>query len=257
MLDALYSAALDVSRQREETISVSKLESVISSMPPAINAYEALSRTQNIKVIAEIKRRSPSKGFLADIPSAASQAALYEQSGASAISVLTETSGFGGNLDDLKQARSAAGIPLLRKDFIQTEYQILEARAAGADFVLLIVTWLQPQVFAKLSNFAKELGLGVLAETHSEAEIEIAVSSGSQLIGINTRDLETFEVDISLFEKMAGLLPEGTIKVAESSVKTVVDVQRYKNAGADCVLIGEALVKGDPKVLIPEFTSIT
>lgn len=257
MLDSLFHAALTDSNHRKESISTSLLEEQILCLAPTIDVYEALKPASNIKLIAEIKRKSPSKGFLAEIPDAGDQASKYELFGASAISVLTEGSGFGGSLEDLRTARSAAAIPLLRKDFIQNEYQILEARAAGADFILLIVTWLDPELYARLSSFAHSIGLGVLSETHSEAEIEIAASIGAGLIGINTRDLETFEVDISLFEKMAGLLPQTTIKVAESSVKTVVDVQRYRNSGADCVLIGEALVTGDPAVLIPEFISVT
>lgn len=257
MLDSLFQAALQDSNSRKLSISESHLESQIDQLGPVINAYEALKPSGHINLIAEIKRRSPSKGFLADIPDAGLQASTYERFGASAISVLTENSGFGGSLEDLRSARKSAGIPLLRKDFIQNEYQILEARAAGADFILLIVTWLDPALYARLSSFAKSLGLGVLSETHSEAEIDIAASNEAKLIGINTRDLETFEVDISLFEKMVDRLPETTIKVAESSVKSVVDVQRYRNAGADCVLIGEALVTGDPAELIPEFISVT
>ncbi len=256
MLDQLFDAALKASQRREASISEQDLLDQISQIPKPIDVYAALAKSQQIKLIAEIKRRSPSRGFLAEIPSAANQALLYQQSGAHAISVLTEESGFGGKLEDLIDARSKASIPLLRKDFISTEYQILEARAAGADFVLLILAWLTPERFKALLAFAEDLGVGVLVETHSLAEIELANSAGAKLIGINTRDLQTFKTDIGLFEKMAQALNPSAIKVAESSVKTVADVIRYRSAGADVALVGEALVTADPAKLIPEFTSV-
>lgn len=256
MLDQLFDAALKASQRREATISERELLEQISNIPKPLDVYAALARTENIKLIAEIKRRSPSRGFLAEIPSAAAQAELYQNSGAHAISVLTEESGFGGKLEDLVAARSSATIPLLRKDFISTEYQILEARAAGADFVLLILAWLPVERFKELLTFAHELGLGVLVETHTLGEIEIANQAEAGLIGINTRNLQTFETDIGLFEKMAQTLNPAAIKVAESSVKTVADVIRYRNAGADVALVGEALVTSDPAKLIPEFTSV-
>jgi indole-3-glycerol phosphate synthase len=169
---------------------------------------------------------------------------------------LTEESGFKGSLDDLVQVRKAATIPLLRKDFISTEYQILEARAAGADFILLILAWLPVQKYLDLYRFAHELGMGVLVETHTLDEIDVANQSGAQLIGINTRNLENFSTDIGLFEQMAAALNPNSIKVAESSVTKLEDVIRYREAGADCVLVGEALVTGNPGLLIPSFTSV-
>ena len=256
MLDQLFDAALKASQRREAKISEQDLLEQITNTPAAIDVYAALAKSDHIKLIAEIKRRSPSRGFLAEIPSAAHQAELYQESGAHAISVLTEESGFGGNLEDLVAARSKATIPLLRKDFISTEYQILEARAAGADFVLLILAWLTEQRFRELFAFAEDLGLGVLVETHTLDEIELANISGARLIGINTRNLQNFQTDIGLFEKMAQALNPIAIKVAESSVKTVADVIRYRNAGADIVLVGEALVTSDPAKLIPEFISV-
>lgn len=256
MLNQLFDAALKASQRREQTISEQDLLDKIEATPKAIDVYAALSKSSHIKLIAEIKRRSPSRGFLADIPSAAAQAELYQKSGAHAISVLTEESGFGGKLEDLVDARTKTSIPLLRKDFISTEYQILEARAAGADLVLLILAWLPEQRFRELYEFADALGLGVLVETHTLAEIDIANQAGSKLIGINTRDLQTFKTDLGLFEQMASALDDKAIKVAESSVKTVADVVRYRNAGADVALVGEALVTSDPAILIPEFTSV-
>ena len=256
MLEGLFHAARKDSDSRQETISEANLLDLIEQLAGPLDAYSALKPAENIKLIAEIKRKSPSKGFLAEIPDSGAQAEIYQKYGAHAISVLTETTGFGGSLEDLKRVRSFAQIPLLRKDFISNEYQILEARAAGADFILLILAYLDQATFERLFKYAHDLGLGVLVETHTVQEIERANSVGAALIGINTRNLETFETDLSLFEEMAGLLSPRAIKVAESSVKTVEDVQTYRNAGADVVLVGEALVTNDPAVLIPQFISV-
>jgi indole-3-glycerol phosphate synthase len=256
VLDGLFQQALAASARRQERISEADLLGRIQALPPVLDAYVALAPGERIKLIAEIKRASPSKGFLAEIPSAAQQAKIYESFGAHAISVLTEESGFKGSLEDLVEARSAVEIPLLRKDFISNEYQIFEARAAGADFVLLILAWLPQERFAQLFDFAHQLGLGVLVETHTLDEIDVANQVGARLIGINTRNLETFATDLGLFEKMAGALSSDAIKVAESSVKSKQDVIRYRSAGADVVLVGEALVTGNPELLIPQFTSV-
>jgi indole-3-glycerol phosphate synthase len=256
VLEDLFAQALADAKQREQLVSAAALEARIANLSKAVDARAALARGERIKVIAEIKRRSPSKGFLAEIPSAAAQAASYQRGGASAISVLTEPSGFGGSLADLEAARAAVELPLLRKDFISNEYQLLEARAYGADFALLIASWLSPQRYRELLAFAYDLGLQVLTETHSAAEIEISASAGAEIIGINTRDLNTFETDINLFAELAAGLPANVIKVAESSVRTVQDVSDYRAAGADCVLIGEALVRGDAERLLAEFTAV-
>ncbi len=255
MLDGLFAQALADANQREQLVSAANLEERIATLSKAVDARAALARGERVKVIAEIKRRSPSKGFLAEIPSAAAQAASYQRGGASAISVLTEPSGFGGSLADLEAARAAVALPLLRKDFISTEYQLLEARAFGADFALLIASWLSPQRYRELLSFALGLGLQVLTETHSAAEIDVAASAGAEIIGINTRDLNTFNTDINLFADLAASLPADVVKVAESSVRTVQDVIDYRAAGADCVLIGEALVRGDAESLLAEFTA--
>lgn len=256
MLDGLFAQALADANLREQRLSAAELEARISTLAPTLDTKLALRRAERVKVIAEIKRRSPSKGFLAEIPDAADQAATYQRGGASAISVLTEASGFGGSLADLVAARAAVSLPLLRKDFISTEYQLLEARAFGADFALLIASWLSPSRYRELLHFAHQIGLQVLTETHSAAEIEVAAGAGAEIIGINTRDLNTFETDIDLFAQLAATLPRDVIKVAESSVRTVQDVIDYRAAGADCVLIGEALVRGDAEKLLAEFTSV-
>jgi indole-3-glycerol phosphate synthase len=256
VLDELFAGAVADSAAREEQISALELESQISGLGPTIDVIAALSPASKIRVIAEIKRRSPSRGEMAPITDVSALAKTYQESGAAAISVLTERHGFSGSPADLRAARQAVEIPLLRKDFIANEYQLLEARAWGADFALLIATWLTPARFAELYRFATDIGLGVLAETHSEADIDSAVAAGSRIIGINTRDLQTFKTDIDLFAKLAGLLPADAIKVAESSVKDVADVRAYRAAGADCVLVGEALVTGDARALLEQFTSV-
>lgn len=257
MLDALFAAASDDADIRSKTASQESLEQLVSQMDNCVSATAALAPSNQIKVIAEIKRASPSMGDLAAIPSAADLAFTYQQSGAHAISVLTERTGFKGSLHDLESASASVQIPTLRKDFVSSEYQILEARVAGASFVLLILSWLREADFLRLYKFAHDIGLGVLVETHTEEEIRVATDAGSEIVGINTRNLETFETDLSLFEKMAHLLPDSTIKVAESSVKQAADVTRYWNAGATAVLIGQALVTGDPKKLIPEYIAAT
>lgn len=257
MLDGLFKAAAAASSQRATSTSESDLLRQIDLAEAVVDVYDALAPADHMKIISEIKRRSPSRGFLAEIPDAAAQAKIYESAGAHAISVLTEESGFGGSLDDLVAARRAVSIPLLRKDFISSEYQILEARAFGADFVLLILSWLKESDYRRLYDFATDLGLGVLVETHSVEEIEIANNSPARLIGINTRDLNTFKTDIGLYEQMSLKLRADAIRVAESSVRTVEDVRRYRDAGADVVLVGEALVTADPSALIPEFTSVS
>lgn len=257
MLEKLFAQALRDSNLREQTVSKLALQETISQLPAPIDAYEALKPSGSVKLIAEIKRASPSKGFLAEIPSAGYLGRGYQASGAHAISVLTETSGFNGSLEDLKAVTKAVDIPVLRKDFISNEYQILEARAAGASFVLLILSYLDANQAGQLMSYANSLGLGVLVETHSEQEIETAVSLGAKLIGINTRNLNTFQTDPELFSKLADQLPTGVIKVAESAVKTLDDVRLYRDSGADVVLIGEALVTGDWEKLIPQIVSVS
>ena len=256
MLDGLFQQALLSSQRRQESISISDLESSAGFARTPIDAYSALAPSKNIKLIAEIKRASPSKGHLAEIPDASVQALLYQKSGAHAISVLTEESGFLGRLEDLSVARSAVSIPLLRKDFISSEYQILEARAAGADIVLLIVAGLEQSRLIELKSFTEALGMTAFVETHDAEELARAVDCGARLIGVNARDLSTFETDRDLFGRLRHLIPGDAIAVAESAVRTVADVEHYREAGADVVLVGEALVTNDPRVLLPQFTAI-
>ena len=170
--------------------------------------------------------------------------------------MLTERHKFLGSLEDLVSVRAKVAVPILRKDFIANEYQILEARAAGADIVLLIVAGLERRRLLQLKSLIEELGMTAFVETHNADEVNFAVDSGTKLLGVNARDLSTFETDRNLFGKLAHLIPEETIKVAESAVRTSTDVRHYREAGADVVLVGEALVTGDPATLIAEFIAI-
>jgi indole-3-glycerol phosphate synthase len=203
------------------------------------------------RIIAEVKRASPSAGAIAAGLDAAAQARRYAEAGAAAISVLTDGPGFGGSLADLAAVRAAVATPLLRKDFILDRYQLLEARLAGADAVLLIVAALAPDALARLLEEAPALGLAALVEVHDEREAETALARGARLVGVNNRDLRTFAVDLATTERVLPLLPAGVKGVAESGIRTVDDARRLRAAGAPNLLVGEALVRAaDPGALI-------
>lgn len=256
MLDDLYAGSLADSQQRAQRISIADLEELVANQSPALDAKKFLSRGNHINVIAEIKRASPSKGDLATIPDASLLAKTYSAAGASAISVLTEERKFKGSLDDMIAVKAAVDIPVLRKDFISSEYQVLEARAFGADLVLLIVAGLNQPQLQHLYRLIGSLGMTALVETHNHEEVLRAIDIGAEVIGINARDLSTFETDRSLFGTLVDLLPTNTIAIAESAVRNTEDVVAYAQAGADCVLVGEALVTGDAKSLIEEFCAV-
>jgi indole-3-glycerol phosphate synthase len=209
-------------------------------------------------VIAEVKRRSPSKGDLAEIADPAALARHYAAGGAAAISVLTEQRRFGGSLADLRAVRAAVDVPLLRKDFVVEPYQVLEARAAGADLVLLIVAAVDDDTLRRLHDLAGELGLVTLVEVHDEAETARAVDLGAELFGVNARNLKTLDVDPDTFGRLAPLVPADRVLVAESGIAGPVDVKRYVAEGARAVLVGEALVKdGDPEDAVRAMTGVT
>ncbi|MBB5955794.1 indole-3-glycerol phosphate synthase [Saccharothrix tamanrassetensis] len=211
----------------------------------------AVLRSPGVGVIAEVKRRSPSKGALADIPEPAELAAQYELGGARAISVLTEQRRFGGSLADFDAVRAAVGVPLLRKDFIVSPYQVHEARLHGADLVLLIVAALEQNALVSLLDRVESLGMTALVEVHTAEEADRALEAGASVIGVNARNLHTLEVDKDVFGRIAPGLPFETIKIAESGVTGPGDLMAYAGAGADAVLVGESLVtSGDPKVAV-------
>ena len=214
-------------------------------------------RDPGSSVIAEVKRRSPSKGELADIVDPAALAAEYAAGGAGAISVLTEERRFGGSLADLVAVRAAVDTPILRKDFIVESYQLVEARAAGADLALLIVAALDDDDLRRLHDEARELGLCVLVEVHDEPETERAIDLGAELIGVNARNLKTLAVDNDTFGRLATLLPADRVAVAESGISGKRDVERFVAEGARAVLVGEALVKdGDPRAAVAAMTGL-
>ncbi|CAN5205460.1 indole-3-glycerol phosphate synthase TrpC [soil metagenome] len=230
------------------------MESAALDRAPALDVLAALAPRDRVHIIAEIKRASPSRGPLAEIQDPAALASAYQLGGASAISVLTEGRKFGGSLADLEAVREVASVPLLRKDFIADPYQVFEARAAGADLVLLIVAALEQSKLQELALLINQLGMTPLVETHSADEVERALDLGADVIGVNARDLSTFELDQDLFGRLADQIPSGVIRVAESAVKSPADVAHYRRAGADVVLVGEALVtNGDPVTTLREF----
>jgi indole-3-glycerol phosphate synthase len=222
-------------------------------MPPTRDPMPAF-RSPEVSIIAEVKRKSPSKGELADIPDPAWLAARYADGGAAAISVLTEQHRFSGSLADLTAVRNSVSIPILRKDFVVTEYQVWETRAFGADLILLMVASLDDSLLTELLGLSGELGLTALVEAHTAAELARAEKAGAQLIGINARNLKTLEVDRSIYAELAPRIPVGAVKVAESGVAGPEDVAEYHAWGADVVLVGEALVRaGDPRDAVAKF----
>ena len=212
---------------------------------------ESAFRAPGLSLIAEVKRSSPSKGALSDIPDPAALAAAYADGGAAAISVLTEQRRFGGSLADLDAVRERVSVPVLRKDFVVTDYQVWEARAHGADLILLIVAALDDALMRDLHDQARGLGMTALVEVHDAAELDRALALDPVLVGVNARNLKTLEVDPDTFGRLVGLLPADVVKVAESGVGGPDDAARYAAEGADVVLVGEALVKdGDPATAV-------
>ncbi|MBI5368722.1 MAG: indole-3-glycerol phosphate synthase TrpC [Planctomycetes bacterium] len=219
------------------------LRAAISGMPPTRDFLGALRAGAPTALIAEIKRASPSRGPLDPTIEAGPLARIYAGAGASAISVLTEPEFFRGTLDDLAAARAAVAVPLLRKDFVLDPYQLLEARAHGADAVLLIVRCLAPDALVRLATGARELGLFPLVEVHEARELDAALALGVGAVGVNTRNLGTFTVDVELVGRLAARIPRAVLLIAESGVKTRADVVRLSGLGARAVLVGETLVK--------------
>jgi indole-3-glycerol phosphate synthase len=244
--DILRDVRIDLAA-RQELVSLDDLNSLAATRRPCLNALPVL-RADGVAVIAEVKRASPSKGALAPIADPASLAGEYEAGGAAVISVLTEARRFGGSLEDLQAVRRAVDVPVLRKDFIVSSYQLWEARAHGADLALLIVAALDQSALVSLVERAVSLGLTPLVECHTDEEVRRAVDAGATVVGINARDLRTLEVDRSVFGRLAPLVPESAVCIAESGVRGPHDVIEYARAGADAVLVGESLVTDrDPR----------
>jgi indole-3-glycerol phosphate synthase len=241
--------------ERQTQTPLDELKAKAQAQPSAQDGVRAL-RGEGVAVIAEVKRSSPSKGALAAIADPAALAGDYEQGGASVISVLTETRRFGGSLQDLKEVRARVDVPVLRKDFIVTSYQLWEARAHGADLALLIVAALEQDALVSLIERAQSIGLTPLVEVHDEEEVSRAVDAGARIIGVNARNLRTLEVDRNTFARLAPLIPDDVVRIAESGVRGPHDLIQYANAGADAVLVGESLVTGkNPRAAVADLVA--
>jgi len=243
VLDDILVGVREDLAARQAVTSLEQLKERAGHQPAAMDGHAALKQP-GVAVIAEVKRSSPSKGALAAIADPAALAEDYEAGGASVISVLTEGRRFGGSLADLDAVRARVDVPLLRKDFIVSSYQLWEARAHGADLVLLIVAALEQEALVSLHERAVSLGMTPLVEVHDEAELERALAAEARVVGVNARDLKTLEVDRSVFGRLSPLMPEGVIKVAESGVRGPHDLLHYAAHGADAVLVGEGVVVG-------------
>jgi indole-3-glycerol phosphate synthase len=240
---------------RQQATPLERLKDAAARAPSPKDVMAALSGSE-VAVIAEVKRASPSKGALAAIADPAALAMDYESGGAKIISVLTEQRRFGGSIEDLAAVRDAVQVPVLRKDFIVSSYQLWEARAYGADLVLLIVAALEQNALVSLVERAASIGLVPLVEVHTMAELDRAIDAGAVVLGINARNLATLEVDRGVFAELAPSVPQGIIKVAESGVRGTHDLLAYAAAGADAVLVGESLVTGkDPRSAVADLVT--
>ncbi|MGL5867190.1 MAG: indole-3-glycerol phosphate synthase TrpC [Dermatophilaceae bacterium] len=247
VLDSIVAGVRQDLAVREARRPLAVVSAAAEAARPPLDAASALARP-GLSLIAEVKRASPSKGELSGIPDPAGLAAEYVQGGAAAVSVLTEQRRFGGTLADLDAVRAAVEVPVLRKDFVVTDYQVWEARAHGADLVLLIVAALEDAVLAALLQRVDELAMTALVEVHDEAETARALAAGATVVGVNARDLKTLQIHPETFSRLRPLLPDGVITVAESGIDGPEAAGAYADQGADAVLVGEALVRtGEPR----------
>jgi indole-3-glycerol phosphate synthase len=257
ILDRIVARRREDVRDAKLATPFAQLQEKVRNAPPVIDFAARLREAAPMALIAEIKRASPSKGDIAPGINAPRQAMVYARAGAAAISVLTEPTWFKGTLEDMELVRQAVGQlgdarpAVLRKDFIVDGYQVMESRAHGADAVLLIVACLNDSELGGLLDLSREMGMEPLVEVNSAAEMERAVAVGAAVIGINNRDLRSFNVDLGTTDRLAGMVPEGTLLAALSGISTRADVERFAAAGATAVLVGEALMLADdpaPKV---------
>jgi indole-3-glycerol phosphate synthase len=250
VLDSIVEGVRIDLAAREAAVDFAEIKRRAAGAIPPRDVMAAL-RAPGIGVIAEVKRSSPSKGQLAAIPDPADLSATYAAGGARVISVLTEERRFGGSLADLAAVRAAVDVPVLRKDFIVSPYQVHEARAFGADLVLLIVAALEQNALDALLDRVESLGMTALVEVHTEEEADRALEAGAKVIGVNARNLHTLEVDRTIFGRIAPGLPNDVLRVAESGVRGPADLLTYAGWGADAVLTGESLVtSGDPEAAV-------
>lgn len=255
VLDDILAGVREDLAERQTRVSLDDLKLEAQRKPDAKDPMPVF-RGDGIAVIAEVKRSSPSKGALADIADPAALASEYAEGGAAAISVLTEKRRFGGSLDDLRAVRGRVDVPILRKDFIVSSYQLWEARAAGADMVLLVAAALEQEALVSLIERATSIGLTPLVEVHDTEETLRSVDAGAQLIGVNNRNLKTLEIDRDTFARVAPSIPTNLVRVAESGVRGPHDVIEFARAGADVVLVGESLVTGrDPRASVADLVA--
>jgi indole-3-glycerol phosphate synthase len=254
LLSRLVVEARQDLQRRRALIAQDQFELAVAMYTP--KDFAGALRGPGLSVIAEMKQRTPSMGVLVEDYRPADLAHAYTDGGAAAISVLTHMASFGGRPEHIMEARAATDLPILRKDFVTDPYEIAEARAAGADAVLLIVAALDRTHLAELLAVTRSRGLAALVEVHDEAETNIAVELGVAIIGVNHRDLRTFEVDLSLTGRLRKLIPDDVVVVAESGIRTAGDARRVYEAGANAILVGEALMRAsDPTQQIKELTT--
>jgi indole-3-glycerol phosphate synthase len=254
LLARLVTEARQDMQRRRALITQDDLERAIHSYTP--KDFAGALRRPGLAVIAEMKQRTPSMGVLADDYQPTQLAHAYTQGGAAAISVLTHMASFGGRPEHIEAARFATDLPILRKDFVTDPYEVGEARAAGADAVLLIVAALDPRRLAELLHVTLSRGIAALVEVHDENEVDVAVNAGARVIGVNNRDLRTFKVDLGLTERLRRVVPRDIVLVSESGIRTVEHARRMREAGADAILVGESLMRSeDPAARIRELAS--
>jgi indole-3-glycerol phosphate synthase len=247
-------ARVDLQRRRALT-SQDQLERAIAAHTP--KDFVGALRRPGLAVIAEMKQRTPSMGVLAEDYRPMELARKYTEGGAAAISVLTHMAGFGGRPEHIQDARLATHLPILRKDFVTDPYEVGEARAAGADAILLIVAALDQPRLAELLRMTRSRGIAALVEVHDEVEADVALQSGAEVVGVNHRDLRTFKVDLELTERLRKVVPREVLLVSESGIHTADDAKRMRDAGADAILVGEMLMRSpDPAASIRELIGI-
>ncbi|MBI3050364.1 MAG: indole-3-glycerol phosphate synthase TrpC [Acidobacteria bacterium] len=256
LLRTIVAATERVTAVRREGEPLAVLETRAAAASPDGARFEReLAQVGRVNVIAECKRRSPSRGVLAETYDPVALARVYERGGAAAISVLTEPTFFDGTLEHLAAVRRAVGLPLVRKDFVVDEYQLFEARAAGADAVLLIVAALEQTAMVRLQARARELGLAALVEVHDETELARAIDGGARIVGVNNRNLRTLEVDVDASDRLAAKMPRGVVAVSESGLQSRTDLERLAAAGYRAFLIGERFMTDpDPAAAIQDLT---
>ncbi|HET7419943.1 MAG TPA: indole-3-glycerol phosphate synthase TrpC [Candidatus Dormibacteraeota bacterium] len=241
LLSRLVLEARQDLQRRRHLMDSSRFEEIVAAYEP--KDFLGALRRPHLAVIAEMKQRTPSMGVLAEDYRPADIAHAYAEGGAAAISVLTHMAGFGGRVDHVRLVRAATTLPILRKDFLTDPYEVAEARASGADAVLLIVAALERAQLKDLLAVTRSRGLAALVEVHTEAEAAAALEAGARAVGVNHRDLRTFEVDLGLTELLRKLVPRDVVLVAESGIHTAADARRMREAGADAILVGEALMR--------------